>query len=510
MRKHMLVFLSLLIFFSMVSEATAETKPISLEEIIENANEELGFTYFVPQNINGKPIRSEPIMDGVVLVYGDPYKGANDAGPRGGQLRYLGQTYIGEDFTNPKFPHDAWGGGVLEDRNWYLEPWEQKAIRNTYGIEETYLFDGNPKYLPNIQDGLRRYYGDVISGTGEIWSQWHNYVHILQPPTHWTWGMGRMWHKDVSGRIWYISIPLSPTVMVEKTVNLKVEDFSVSPNPAEKGDEVYFGGKIVNESYADITTKVRGIFNNKVVDEREVTIPSGGYRHVTFDIKSPGGGSYAVEMLVNPYRDAPPNESTYSDNYAGGTLKVAVPYYSGKGELTFQAVSQNREITRSPGTAKWTDWVTATLKPTVPTPPRGSLVWWEVTSAKLTYPKKNPDFTFGTPYPPVGTRTVSMDVHGHSATVEFQEDWGMDGAKIYSMLEHRMMAEEPKYYTITADYTIKYKYKYTVSYKVRKTDEDGNVYYETKHETKYRTRTVSGKASGRLLVNGTGVDSRAM
>lgn len=174
---------------------------------------------------------------------------------------------------------------------------------------------------------------------------------------------------------------------------------------------------------------------------------------------------------------------------------------TGPGTLAFQAVDQSRVITRPKNTARWTDYVTATLKPPAPLPPWGRIDWWEITGASLTYPKKNPGFTFGTPYPPVGTKTISMKPDGHVATVEFQEDWGMDGARIYSLLEKKLMAENPEEYTLTARYTIKYQYSWTEI----ETDDDGTIISWT--ET--RTGTTSGTASGKLLVNGTGVDSRA-
>lgn len=86
-------------------------------------------------------------------------------------------------------------------------------------------------------------------------------------------------------------------------------------------------------------------------------------------------------------------------DWSNNARQVRVPLRrtagTGPGSLTFQAVSQTGKYTRPPGTAKWTDWVTATLKPPAPIPPRGSLDWWEITEATLTYPKKHPDFTFG-------------------------------------------------------------------------------------------------------------------
>ncbi len=228
----------------------------------------------------------------------------------------------------------------------------------------------------------------------------------------------------------------------------------------------------------------------------------GDIKTYTFDWTAPGSGETVLKGVI----DTPPLENKYQetteeDNIVQTTVLVRQPPPSpGSGSLTSQAVSQDGTITRPTGTAKWTDRVTATLRPERPTPPRGSLDWWRVTNASLTYPKKNYNFSFGTPYGPSGTRTISMNASGHTANATFEEDWAMDGARIYSMIERRMMAEHPKNYTITADYAITYQYSY---YVWRGSGED-------RHKVKRtRTGTNTGGASGQLLVNGTGVDSRA-
>ncbi|MGI9951300.1 hypothetical protein V3F56_02970 [Moorellaceae bacterium AZ2] len=209
------------------------------------------------------------------------------------------------------------------------------------------------------------------------------------------------------------------------------------------------------------------------------------------------GDSSGNTLVAKIHPVDPPNDVNWDNNKQEVYVPPVEREESGPGELTFQAVSQDRTITREPGTAKWTDWVTATLRPPEPVPPRGRVTWWRITSAELTYPKKHPEFTFGTPYPPEGTVTVAMEPREHEAVVEFQEDWAMDGAQIYSILEDRMMAVEPRYYSITARYTIEYEYRWT------ERDSEGHSY------TRTARGTTSGTVSGQLLVNGTGVWSLA-
>lgn len=96
---------------------------------------------------------------------------------------------------------------------------------------------------------------------------------------------------------------------------------------------------------------------------------------------------------------------------------------------------------------------------------------------------------------------MPMEPRGHEATVKFQEDWAMDGAKVYCILTGELMAAEPKNYPITARYTVRYQYSWTEC----DTDSEGNTYCWT--ET--RIATTSGSITANLLVNGTGVDSSA-
>lgn len=197
------------------------------------------------------------------------------------------------------------------------------------------------------------------------------------------------------------------------------------------------------------------------------------------------------------------DEPNYKDNVVEADVIIAEiePVYEDP-RLTLRAITQDGAFWRPEGEAKWTDFVHATLTVPRPTPPRGSLDWWKISYANLTYPRKNPEFTFGTPYPPVGTITKSMDVPGSGlqsekeATLVFQEDWGLDGAGIFSQLEGYMMAENPRYYPITVEYGVTYQYHY------RKRSGD-------RYKTVTKTDSYTSTARESLLVNGTAVDSLA-
>ncbi|MGB9886829.1 MAG: Athe_2463 domain-containing protein [Moorellales bacterium] len=254
------------------------------------------------------------------------------------------------------------------------------------------------------------------------------------------------------------------------------------------------------------------------VDGRVEEFEPGQERTYTFQFTGQAQDSILIaEIWPEEGQDGAPGDNTKQVTVP---LKKEGGVPDQPGSLTFQAVSQTRKHTRPADTAKWTDWVTATLKPPTPDPPRSdaSIEDWWIESASLTYPRKNPEFTIGCPYPPSGTRTVSMTVQPDrkTAKVEFQEDWALDGAPVYCLLEGRLMAETPRYYTITARYTVGYRYAwlerrtgyYTCCSGTGKDARCGTCSY-TYYVRREATGSSSGTVSGKLLVNGTGVDSRA-
>jgi hypothetical protein len=269
------------------------------------------------------------------------------------------------------------------------------------------------------------------------------------------------------------------------------------------GEEKELTFEVTSEVRVDVTTQVGTKREGeqqyqKVVDNLKV--PAWGKVPVTLKFKVEDQ-PYTVRVKVNPFETI--LETDYSDNYVDVTVKpVETPLPPGNGELVFYARSRGGQDIRGNyvppedrpvNTAKYADVVKAVLKPAPPKPPKGKLLWWKITSATLAYPKKNPEFTFGHPtVEPVGTVTVSMTPNEHEATVEFEEDWSLAGAPIYDMLADRM-APPPTEYTITAEYTVEYEYEYV------ECDEDE---CHTVRAKGTDTRTASGK----LLVNGTGIN----
>jgi len=229
------------------------------------------------------------------------------------------------------------------------------------------------------------------------------------------------------------------------------------------------------------------------------------------------------------------------------TLNVTTPPVPNQnGHLTFQATSQYGGFRRPVNSAKWTDWVTATLVPPVqgeigwgyggsypapgcgvvtppeagsqpgaqpPPQPKGAvgpvgalsiMAAWRLDDVSLTYPAENPGYSFGHPLPPAGTETILMAVSTHTATGRFQELWAEDGTPLFDVITQEPVGP-PKAYTLASafDYTVDYYEVFWFEIPPPPGSNAKPTYYPV-----YVTPPEyhgSGELGGRLLVNGTGV-----
>lgn len=251
MRKKLVLLL--LTLFCFTSAAWADTPPKTIDEALAVANDELrsktdGADYFRTSNTNSKPINTSLWESRRLFVYGQPY----GYDPATGNNRYLGETMQGEAYSNTLFRHDAWEGGVINDRNWILRPWANDTVKahlqrmGEQSLDFYNPFNNNPDYDASIKQGLKEYFkpgGNVQLYFRDDNTPWHQYVHVLQPPTKYTWGMGRMWHQKSDGSIWYLTIPMAPLGLIadpDFSVTLEVEKFqNVKPGDKVTSTVIY-------------------------------------------------------------------------------------------------------------------------------------------------------------------------------------------------------------------------------------------------------------------------------
>jgi len=276
----------------------------------------------------------------------------------------------------------------------------------------------------------------------------------------------------------------SDEAQIRLNQNLWVELNGDAERETREGNSVSLTAQIHNDSGSMIVTPVIWKMDGKIIKEiSNFDIISQGSDSVTI---TPQAGSYTVTVEVNPGRNMPPDEMSWSDNKDSVTIDRLEDTSGGNSKLSF-----------NPNPAKWWEMVTATLSPPKPTPPRGTITSWSISSAKLTYPKKHPDWTFGHPLDPVGTTTVNMSTGGHTSTVDFRQDWSNYGAEVYDVIDGRLIPG-PTYYPISAEYKIDYTYKY----KVRKCSGSGEN-RRCRTVTRTRSGSDSGTASAKILVDGT-------
>lgn len=206
-------------------------KPASVVDALTDANTSLGYEYFDTTNLyHGKSINNDIAVDnwgtwddrivgktyhsdatvdlGYALVYGQ------NSTLDHGVPDILGETMGADSFYNVYAPMDAWDESkTFECRNWIVHPWidaRTKSLCKDESFESKWV--GN-KYRKNIENGILAFYHNVL---GVNWrtppiagTHWEEYVHIMQPPTKNGFGVGRMWHT-VSGRLWYLIVPIAP------------------------------------------------------------------------------------------------------------------------------------------------------------------------------------------------------------------------------------------------------------------------------------------------------------
>lgn len=215
----------------------------NIASLTNEDNNFLGRIYFVERNLNGKSISVLSLEKNYhMLFYGSP------SDYKDGLPRYLGENIKGEFITNPDFKDEFKfvGNGTIEEQNWLFQPWRNSEVHNwmtNHGEKNfaaNFPYDGNKVFLPHIVKGLQLKRGDsFLNSTPRDWTQ---YVHIIQPPTYYGWGMGRMWHKE-GNSIRYISVPLAPDAEIRRWIpNLAVKSLIPgTPTDVDKttGQAVY-------------------------------------------------------------------------------------------------------------------------------------------------------------------------------------------------------------------------------------------------------------------------------
>lgn len=221
-------------------------------------------------------------------------------GDHGAELNHKGQkmrAYSGYSRDEHSVPTEGvrwyagWSGKKIQDFKLIPTPWFNDEVIYKYQIGLTDFDayqDPNNKMLPDgtfeqsILTGLtinyggkhtyddfiyndknEKYLGRRVYDDGAKPSQggnWTHYVHVLQPPTEYSWGFGTI-YIDSSIGITYLDIPLAPFILQDKDISAK---FDSLPKEAVAGDRV------------KVAVSVQSSFPDPVTPEYEWSITSGG------------------------------------------------------------------------------------------------------------------------------------------------------------------------------------------------------------------------------------------
>lgn len=205
--------------------------------------------YFQNVSDKYKPFRPDSFAAFFALAYGDRPYGTFDLG----EYRYIGYTNKDEAFTNFWFrPDFVPGGGFnIHKARWIKNPLLSPLVSQFLTqmvepqLEDNPFLPNNPfvgsKLRPAIVEGLKalaavwpEYY--KFDASASTIQDWENYVHILQPPSFYCFGTGRMFHQAGDGSIWYLDVPVPPGYMLELDLAAKLEKDKYEGKPGEKID----------------------------------------------------------------------------------------------------------------------------------------------------------------------------------------------------------------------------------------------------------------------------------
>lgn len=249
----------------------------------------------------------------------------------------------------------------------------------------------------------------------------------------------------------------------------------------------------------------RMTFNGNTFADGVLDFAAGESRYVPFAATAPESGDSQICIYINESHNPPEELPGGGDAYYNNSLCKAIPTRPSPSacapaadetdEITIRSFRPQSHIDRSPHywerkqnppcTAKWTDTVEVTLEPhdivwhlssgqtadrsrfiAPPDPPARQeccssetyITDWRITNARVIYPRKNSDFTFGNPLPPWGTVTQDMTVDGQRAVADFVENWATNGAKRYNILTEQFVDETPQQYEIQVEYDVQVTY----------------------------------------------------
>jgi len=197
--------------------------------------------YYQETILDGKRLNPLNFTEYEVLAYGDRFGTFSF-----GENRYLGYTAMEEAYTNVFFRPDFAGGVQIDQADWLKEPHKNELVKGFLSqMREPELkkndFNYQPIYRDNILSGFEvlnqaypDYYGFNYATAKD--RDWENYVQILQPPSKYCWGTGRMFRQLPDKSIRYMDVPLISfsDAALDFSVSLEKDSYQAKPGEVIK------------------------------------------------------------------------------------------------------------------------------------------------------------------------------------------------------------------------------------------------------------------------------------
>ena len=343
------------------------------------------------------------------VAYGIPHGGEIQ-----GQKEYLGKTFEGEHVENPKY---LWTSSTISGQihTWKLIkfPWEKRLkLPNTGNVIIDDRFDKREQPFTIPQTGEKKTMEDAIQ-LGMDWrygnkkhsevsfngddsiivyekgkkpmnntGRWIDYVHVVQPPTYYTWGMGYVFMQG--GGYFGVSIP--PFCLVPGDIEVKAPRENKTA-PIKNGDVVQLEAWVTSNFKDPITVGYKWEVKGKTSGNDIPLISCGGYAqdnksigYCKLDITGqPVPFNISFEMpeeevevtfIINTAKE--PEELTYENNYKHWDVvwrpylrRGSADYYLNYNELTKEIKHRVSGGTLSASVSKpkgqWTGNMTGSL-----------------------------------------------------------------------------------------------------------------------------------------------------
>jgi len=390
------------VFSAQSSDDTGNNIPKTTAEVIENINKDMDLLYglanYYPAQTTFGTLRTELIQKNLDnntynfdMVYGQSH------GPvlvhKNNMYAYSGYTVTGDSVSTEGAPwYAGWSGTKIQDFNMIEMPWQNPAVRTSYGIKgnkfdryidtnNEYLMQSNGSFEQSIITGLNEDYAGktyekfmynnqnstlkdkpvyTLNATPSKGGKWIDYVHVLQPPTYLSWGSGRIYIQGSDGNITYLGISIAPFILQANDLS---PHFETMPTGAVAGQEVTVGIRLKSSFAIEKTTDyVWKITSNG----KEIPVKYHGHAstlagEITLAANTADKILYAkftmpeedVYVQFNLNRQKSPKEVMYGNNELYGWIKkvTTMPTTKGSFDLDYNVLSKKVKFGLADGAA---------------------------------------------------------------------------------------------------------------------------------------------------------------